>query len=135
MHGTINAARGLALAFTLALASVGSMQAQQASPVGDWSGEVSGGGPGIPLILHVTEADDGSLAATLDSPTQGAFGIPAGSASFDEGTLTVSFPNIPGEPGYEGTMSEDGSTLEGDWSQGGGSVALSLVREDASADR
>lgn len=132
MHSTINAARGLALALTLSLAAVASATAQESSPVGSWDGAVTPpGGAAIPLVLHVTEAEDGGLAATLDSPSQGAFGIPAASAVFEAGTLTVNFDAIPGGAGYEGTLSEDGSILEGSWSQGGGSVPVDLTRQEA----
>jgi len=124
-----NPARTLALLAALGGALAGPALAQESSPVGDWSGTLSAGGTEIPLTLHVTQADDGSFAVALDSPSQGAFGIPGSDAIFEDGKFTASF-DIPGGAGYEGMMSADGSTLEGNWSQQGNSLPLSLMRGD-----
>jgi len=129
-RSTLKSAGTLALVAILGGALAGPALAQESSPVGDWSGSIGSGGTEIPLILHVTEADDGSLTVSLDSPSQGAFGIPASSASFEAGVLTVSFDAIPGDTGYEGTMSADGSTIEGTWSQQGNHIPLTLMRGD-----
>jgi pimeloyl-ACP methyl ester carboxylesterase len=90
--------------------------------VGDWSGSLSAGGAEYFLVFHVTEAEDG-LAATMDSPDQGAYGIEASSAVYANDTLTVGFAAIAGE--YVGTLSEDGN-LTGTWTQGGQAFPLEL---------
>jgi hypothetical protein len=101
--------------------------AQDASPVGDWQGTLSAGGQEFPLVLHVVAGEDG-LTATMDSPSQGAFGIPGDTATFSEGTLTISFSSIAGS--YEATLGEDGDTLSGTWTQGGMSLPLELTRAE-----
>ena len=47
----------------------------QSSPAvkGDYVGTLAGA---LALKLHITAAPDGTLSGTLDSPNQGAFGIP-----------------------------------------------------------
>ena len=93
--------------------------------VGDWRGtlEVPGGGT-LPVIFHITETG-GELAGTLDSPNQGATGIPIDSVVFDHPHLSLRIAAIAG--GYEGDLGSDG-TIVGTWSQGGASFPLTLER-------
>lgn len=119
-----------ALAFPLALAgAVGPAAAQQSDiatpdPVGDWVGELDVGAAQLTLIFHVTRGDDGTLSSTMDSPDQGASGIPTGSTTLAGDTLTIDVTAVGAQ--YVGTLS--GDTLTGTWSQGGQSFPLVLVR-------
>ena len=101
-----------------------------AQPVvaGDWQGVMSVGEAELTLILHLTPADSG-FAVTLDSPDQGAYGLPAGPAALDGDTLRFDAPNIGAS--YAGVVSADGSAIEGTWTQGGRDFALTLAREEA----
>ncbi|MCH7749980.1 MAG: alpha/beta fold hydrolase [Acidobacteria bacterium] len=91
--------------------------------VGDWHGSLEVPGATLPLIFHITETD-GSLSATLDSPAQGATGIPVDTVTFEDGHVTLRVNAIGG--GYEGDLSND--TLRGSWSQSGMSFDLTLER-------
>jgi hypothetical protein len=75
------------------------------------------------LVFNFTAKPDGSLAGTLDSPDQGATGIALGRVNLEEERFVAEVSVIGGR--YEGTLSEDGSTLTGKWMQSG--VALDLV--------
>ena len=101
----------------------GSLHAQI---VGDWAGTLNAGGAEYALVLHITEADSG-LAATMDSPDQGAFGIPASSVTVTEVSVTVQFASIGGA--FNGVLSAE-DELDGTWSQGGGTFPLSFLRTD-----
>lgn len=103
--------------------------AQDPGPVGDWEGTLVAGGQEFPLVFHVTADADGALSSTLDSPSQAAFGIPTGETTFEEGTLTITVPDILGN--YEGALSEDGNALTGTWTQSGMSLELSLTRVES----
>ena len=105
----------------------------QPTVVGDWSGvlDLSAARPGAPqltLIIHVTEEGDG-FAATLDSPDQGAFGIPADEASFDGETLTFAVESI--QASYTGIVNAEGSQFEGTFSQGPMELPLVLMPYEA----
>lgn len=105
----------------------GSLSAQV---VGDWTGSLNAGGTELFLVFHITEADS-TLAATMDSPDQGAYGIAASSAVFATDTLTVKFAAIGGR--YVASFSEAG-TLAGTWSQSGQTFPLNLTRSDGEAE-
>jgi len=118
-------ARRWSIAMVTIAASLGA-SSLSAQVVGDWAGTLNAAGAEFALILHITETD-GALAATMDSPDQGAYGIVANSAVFARDTLTVEFARIGGS--FEGQLSgEDG--LSGTWSQGGGTYPLSFVRTE-----
>lgn len=62
---------------------------------------------------------------TISIPQQGAKGLPL---SLTVKGKTVAFKiKAPGEPGFSGTLSDDGKTISGDFTQGGGSLALSFA--------
>lgn len=44
--------------------------------------------------------------------------------------LTFGLSAVPGGASYEGTLSEDGTTLTGSWSQGGGTAELNMTKGD-----
>src|SRR5690606_34868950 len=44
--------------------------------IGTWQGVLVAGGARLRVVFRVTEAPDGGLEATMDSPDQGAMGIP-----------------------------------------------------------
>lgn len=96
--------------------------------VGDWNGVLEAGGGQLTLVLHVTADEEGTLTATMDSPDQGAYGIPASGVETSGDSITVSFDAVPGGGQYAGTMGEDGESLSGTWSQAGQSFPLELTR-------
>jgi len=99
--------------------------AAQSSIEGDWQGSLAVGGANLRLAFHVKTAD-GKLTATLDSVDQGAMGLP-----FDSVTVTDSAVKLEMKAAtavFEGTLSADGSTIDGTWTQGGMPRPLVLKR-------
>ncbi len=86
----------------------------QPSPAvhGDFVGTL---GP-LHLKLHITAAADGTLSGTLDSPDQGAAGIPCTDFHVQGRTLSFAVPAVGGT--WSGTIENGGATLTGTWSQG-----------------
>lgn len=120
----------LLLAGSLAFLPSQPVGAQEAPPagafVGTWEGILDAGAVKLRLVFHVTAGADGALAGTMDSPDQGASGIPASSVTVEGGTLR--FALAPLGAMYEATLSEDRGTLEGAFSQGGARLPLTLTR-------
>jgi fermentation-respiration switch protein FrsA (DUF1100 family) len=88
----------------------------QAQIAGDWQGTLSAGGVQLRLVLHVAEAKDGGLTATLDSVDQGANGIPVTAISLKNSRLSLAIDAVHGS--YEGTVNKDATEIDGTWSQG-----------------
>ncbi|MCH8273702.1 MAG: alpha/beta fold hydrolase [Armatimonadetes bacterium] len=97
-----------------------------ADVVGIWSGSVEYAGSKLPLIIKIARNPEGGYTATLDSPSQGATDIPFDSVAFDGKTLRLELTRLLAS--YEGTISDDGSVIIGEWRQGGITLPLSLDR-------
>lgn len=98
--------------------------------VGDWEGTLQAGPQALPIIFHITAGDEG-LAATMDSPAQGAYGIAVGSVVVSGDSITLGLPAIQGQ--YAGELQADG-TITGTWSQGPASLPLNLAPVEPGAE-
>jgi len=95
---------------------------------GTWLGTLQVPAAKLRIVFHIKAEPDGSLSATRDSPDQGATGIPMSRAAVEKDRVILEATAIRGR--YEGTLSEDGSTIDGKWTQGGISLDLTLTRVD-----
>jgi hypothetical protein len=75
-------------------------------------------------VFHITKTDAG-YKTTLDSPDQGAMGIPVEKTTFANPVVRLELPDLGAA--YEGKLS--GDTIDGAWEQGGLSVPLKLTRK------
>jgi CubicO group peptidase (beta-lactamase class C family) len=93
------------------------------SLAGDYAGVLAGA---LHLKLHITAGADGALSGTLDSVDQGASGIPCSDFQIDGNNLSFRVTTVNGT--WKGTVSADGTSLSGTWSQGR-SLALNFTRD------
>ena len=103
--------------------------------VGSWEGaiEVPGAGVQLRMRLQMTLDDEGGLAATFFSVDQGNAAIPAEDVTADGADVSMSMAAIGGS--FKGTLSEDGATIEGTFTQLGNTLPLHLERvADEGAD-
>ena len=98
---------------------------------GDWQGTLAVGAMNLRIVFHIKSAEDG-LHATLDSLDQSAFGLPVSSVELKDGAVKLESEKVRGV--FEGTISSDLSTLTGTWTQGGGSLPLTLKRVKNAAE-
>jgi len=94
--------------------------------VGDWDGALSAGGGSLPVVIHITQEKEGKLAATLDSPSQGATGIAISPITFKEPDVHFEIEKFGAT--YDGTMNKNHSEIAGTWKQGGQSMPLNFKR-------
>ncbi len=78
----------------------------------------------LPLVFRIARDDAGALTGTMDSPTQGGFGIPLAGITASEDRLRFEAPSVQGV--YEGTWDEASQAWKGEWSQSGSSWPLDL---------
>jgi uncharacterized protein len=101
----------------------------QLTVTGSWTGELEVQGMRLPLVFHIGESG-GGLTATMDSPLQGARGIPVDSVVVDGTELRLRVLSIGGA--YIGRLTAP-DVLEGEWRQGGGALPLTLRRGAAAS--
>jgi pimeloyl-ACP methyl ester carboxylesterase len=98
---------------------------------GAWSGTLETGVGSLRVVFHITNTDQG-LTATLDSPDQGANGIPMTAVKRDGSSLRIEAKPIAGE--FQGQISKDLSSIAGTWTQNGQSLPLTLKRNKSGAE-
>ncbi len=99
------------------------------TPIGTWEGQLKIPNGSLRLVFHIKSDDQGGLTSTIDSPDQGATGIPVTTTTFKDGMLVMAATAIAGT--YEGTLSDDDQSLNGEWSQGGMSFPLNMELTEA----
>lgn len=121
-----------ALAAVFLLSGVIAASAQDAKVfVGEWPGAVSLPGTEIDIVCHFQMDADGSLSGTIDSPSQGAYGLKLGNIKVEGKKISfgVDDANVPGDPFFEGTQDETGTKISGNFSQGGAQGTFELTKK------
>lgn len=93
---------------------------------GQWNGALNVQGTQLRLVFHISRSANG-LSSTMDSPDQGAKGIPTTTTAFDNSVLTITVSSAKIE--YQGTLGKD-SIIVGTFRQGGQSFPLNLSRAE-----
>jgi uncharacterized protein len=101
-------------------------ETQPPSVEGSWLGALKVQDIQLRIVFNITRESNGTLSATLDSPDQGAKGIPMDTVTFTGGELKITAASLAG--GYVGKFSADGKTITGTWTQAGRSFPLDLAR-------
>ncbi len=121
-----------ALLLALILALAGTMiqaGAQEApNPAGHWDGtiQVPGQGLGINVDLAV---EDGAWSGDISIPVQQTEDFPLAGITVDGLRVSFKMAGVPGDPSFQGTLSADGGTLTGTFTQGGQSFPFNLERQ------
>ena len=92
---------------------------------GTWKGKLSVQGTEVPLIFHIEE-NDGKLEAKMDSPSQGATGIPLSQVEFKNKELTLGLAQAGIK--YVATLQEH--KLKGTFYQSGMELPLELEKSE-----
>jgi pimeloyl-ACP methyl ester carboxylesterase len=93
---------------------------------GIWQGELKVSGIELRIVFKISKKPDGTLTATLDSPDQGVTGIPVEKVMVKDNTLYMEINSVGGI--FEGKISSDFLTIEGQWRQSGQSLPLTVKR-------
>ncbi len=130
----------LGSAMVAALPSDGVAAVQEPGPgarsdgpwVGAWEGALDVGGQELRIVIHVRASGGGGLEASMDSPDQGATGIPVASVATAGDSIRLDLSGIGAS--YTGRLLADGSKIEGEWRQGGAALPLVLERGDGTVE-
>lgn len=92
---------------------------------GHWKGVLKVGGTQLHIVFHIALMPDGTYSATLDSPDQGANGLPATTADCDFPNVHLTWKLLDGV--FAGKM--ESGKLSGTWTQSKYSFPLHLERD------
>jgi len=93
---------------------------------GDWYGAADVMGQQLRLVFHISQDGD-TYTSTMDSPDQGAKDIPVQETIVEKENLTIKMPEIKFV--YEGKVNADFTKIEGNITQGGFKLPLTLKRD------
>lgn len=93
---------------------------------GQWNGILKVQGTQLRIVFNVNKIQNG-FTSIMDSPDQGAKGIPVTSTSFENQTLKLTVSNLGIE--YEGKLDPNSPIIVGNFKQGGQSFSLNLSKE------
>ncbi len=105
--------------------SVCQITVQAQDIVGDWNGLLTYQETTLPIVFHVAN-QNGNYITTMDSPAQGANGIPIEMTTFVDGKLTIKSSELRME--YTAEFDEKGESLKGTFNQAGVSIPLVLIK-------
>lgn len=93
---------------------------------GNWLGALNVSGMELRIVFKITAAADGALTAKMDSPDQGAKDIPMDAVVCRRDTIMITCAAIMGS--YQGVLSSDGTSIQGEWKQAGMTLPLALKK-------
>jgi len=108
-----------------------SASTQPSTIEGSWEGTLQVGATRLRIVFHLEAVGKGNLTGTMDSPDQGARGIPLSSVGVGSDTLHIEVRVVGGQ--YAGVLQQGDSVIVGVWSQGGLQLPLTLRRGAAQA--
>lgn len=101
--------------------------AAQDGPRGHWRGDIDIPDQALAVEVDLDQAAKG-WAGSISIPAQNASGLPLEAITVTNGKVTFRIKGAPGEPTFIGTLSADGKTMSGDFTQAGSSFRFKLSR-------
>ena len=113
----------------LAPVALAAQEEEAPTPAGHWEGAilVPTGELGINVDLMLS---DGAWIGDISIPVQATQDFALSEVSVDGMAVSFLMAGVPGDPTFRGTMSDDGSTITGTFSQGGQNLDFRLTRSD-----
>lgn len=104
-----------------------SVKAQQIDLSGAWTGKLSlPNTMKLTIVFNLQKETTDNYTATMDSPDQGAKGIPTETVTIKNDSILIKVPSIVGS--YQGKIFTDSMKIEGKWKQSGMSLDLALYK-------
>ena len=100
--------------------------AQSKDLSGDWTGTLDAQGKKLRVVLHLKKNSDGKVTGSIDSPDQGANGIPLSGVEQSGDDVKLDLAGIAA--GYQGKVNAAGNEITGEWKQGGAALPLIFTR-------
>ena len=102
--------------------------AQTPNLEGMWEGTLNVGGSSLRLLFKISKSQDGSLTAQLDSPDQGAFGLPVDAVTVEGNSVLFEMKRFAAS--YEAKLNTEFTEMSGNWKQGGLELPLVMKRTE-----
>lgn len=100
---------------------------------GHWQGAIALPTGKLEIDIDL-KSTGGALTGDISIPVQGLKDFALSDLAAEGREVRFRIPGIPGDPSFEGMLSEDGTKISGTFRQGGGELGFELVRGDLPAE-
>ena len=100
------------------------------TPAGHWEGAIMVPGAPIEINVDLMVDADGIWSADISIPAQMAEDFPLADVKVEGKAVSFRMADVPGDPSFMGTLSDDGKTISGPFTQSGGEFEFTLARKD-----
>ena len=120
---------GAVTAVVILWASLGPAAAPQSAPAptGHWEGAFQAPGQEIPIQIDLGALPDGKWQGTISIPVQNVKGLPLAGVTVQGSEVSFAMKGPPGDPRFKGTVSKDGKSITGEFTQGPGTIPFTLA--------
>jgi hypothetical protein len=112
----------------LMLAVPGRAAAQTPGAAGHWTGTIEIPDRPMQVEVDLKPGAPPAWVGTISIPAQNLRFLPLTGIDVQGKAVTFVIPSAPGTPTFKGTLSDDGTTMSGDFAQGGAAFPFKLTR-------
>jgi hypothetical protein len=102
--------------------------ADSAAASGHWDGAIQVPGKALGIQVDLAKNAKGEWMGTIDIPAQHLKSFPLSSVAVKGNAVSFLLKGPPGDPKFDGTVSADGNSLSGNFTQGGAALTFGLKR-------
>jgi hypothetical protein len=96
-------------------------------PAGHWEGTIQVPGQALEIQVDLASRAPGAWQGTISIPAQNVKALPLTDIAADGAAVTFGMKMVPGAPVFKGTLSKDGKSMTGDFTQGGAAFPFALT--------
>src|SRR5260370_6784377 len=97
-------------------------------PSGHWEGSIQSSIGELNFEIDLARNSTGEFKGAVKQPLEHLTGLPLASIAVDGKSVRFQVKGTPGERAFKGTISDDGKSISGDYSQGGYTIPFSVTR-------
>lgn len=97
-------------------------------PSGHWEGSIRSSIGELSFEIDLGKNSAGEFTGALNEPSENITGLPLANIVVDDKSVRFQVKGSRGERAFKGTLSDDGKSISGDYSQGGYTIPFSVTR-------
>jgi len=102
---------------------------------GHWEGQIEIPNQPLKILLDFSKNDAGEIKGTISIPAQNASNLALDAIIVSEDSVRFTIKKIPGNPVFKGSFSTGGTSITGDYTQGGNTFSFAIQSAMSPTDR
>jgi len=97
---------------------------------GHWEGAILVPNGELGVNVDLGQGEDGTWWGDISIPAQATQDFPLSDVTVEEKSVSFRMAGVAGDPLFKGTLSDDGQTITGPFTQGGATLEFKLTRSE-----